>query len=118
MKNKIWIVLTVIFLSQLIISCCDCSSALSYENTYTGVSIIPYDISGFNLTEVNGKVYKNAFGLGVSVNFDSEVYACKTNPVSSFGFSLQRLFLVIVLETISYIPIQLAICLYTLLIPI
>lgn len=72
MKLKVLAVGGILILSQIVISCiCNCPKWSTFEHRYKGVSVTAYDTSGFNPVEANGKVYKNAFGLGISVNFDS-----------------------------------------------
>jgi len=83
MRSKVIVILLIGFISQLIISCCDCDDPHTYENIYTGVTVIPYDNSGFSPQEVTDTVYKNAFGLGVYVDFELRQYANRI----SFGFS-------------------------------
>ena len=85
MKNKVFIILIAGFLLQLIISCCNCEDPATYENIYTGVIITPYDNSGFSSVVAADTVYKNAFGLGIQVNFESNLYADHTNL--GFGFN-------------------------------
>ncbi|MBS4061081.1 MAG: hypothetical protein KG029_11840 [Bacteroidetes bacterium] len=75
MRNKVLIILVVGFLSQILISCCKCGDSFTFENIYTGVTVIPYDNSGFAPKIAIDTVYKNAFGLGVLVNFESKPYA-------------------------------------------
>ncbi|GAF05135.1 hypothetical protein [Saccharicrinis fermentans] len=79
MRNKVLIILVTGFLLQVIISCCDCGDPHTYENIYTGVTVIPYDNSGFYPEIVVDTVYKNAFGLGVQVDFESRQYANHIN---------------------------------------
>lgn len=92
MRQKVFIILAILSLSQLLISCCDCDPTLTYENTYKDVTIIPYDISGYNTVIAEDTVYRNAFGLGISVGFDSKVYANTTFSISSLGFSSAQAF--------------------------
>ena len=85
MKNKVVTILFLGFLSQIILSCCDCGEAFTYQNLYTGVTIIPYDISGFNAEIATDTVYRNAFGLGVMVNFETKLAV--NAPKSGLGFN-------------------------------
>lgn len=85
MKNKVLTILFLGFLSQIILSCCDCSEAFTYQNLYTGVTIIPYDISGFNAEIATDTVYKNAFGLGVMVNFETKLAVNAPKPGLGFN---------------------------------
>lgn len=73
MRNKVLIIIIFGFISQIIISCCDCCDTFTYENIYTGVTVIPYDNSGFNSEIAADTVYKNAFGLGIHVKFESQL---------------------------------------------
>ena len=75
------------FLSQIFFSCCDCSPTSTYENNYTDVSIIPYDTSGFNNKIVVDKVYKNTFGLGISVIFEPVKISDNSKLFSGLGFN-------------------------------
>lgn len=87
MKNKVLIVLSTMFLSQVFFSCCDCPISETFENNYTNVSIIPYDTSGFNTEIVIDKVSKNTFGLGLLVNFETIKVASNFKKLSSLGFN-------------------------------
>jgi len=73
MIKKILTILLIGFVLQIIISSCGCGDSFTYENIYTGVTIIPYDNSGFNSKIATDTVYKNAFGLVIQVNFDSKL---------------------------------------------
>lgn len=73
MRNKVLIILLFGFVSQIIISCCNCDDTFTYENIYTGVTVTPYDNTGFYSEIAADTVYKNAFGLGVQVNFESKL---------------------------------------------
>ncbi len=89
MKNKVFIVLSTMFLSQMFFSCwgCDCPTPEIFENNYTDVSVIPYDTSGFNYEVVNDTVAKNTFGLGVLVNFETIKIASNFLKLSALGFN-------------------------------
>jgi len=89
MKNKVLIILSAMFLSQMFFSCwgCDCSAPSTFENNYTDVSIIPYDTSGFNPEIVVNKAYKNAFGLGISVIFEPIKISYNLKIFSDLGFT-------------------------------
>jgi len=86
MKNKVWIVLSVIFTFQFIVSCCNCDPVQTFENQYDDVTVVAYDTSGFSVEEVNGEVYKNAFGLGVMVNFETIKVSSAINMFAPMGF--------------------------------
>lgn len=85
MRNKVLTILLLGFVSQIIISCCDCGETFTYENIYTGVAVTPYDNSGFYSEIATDTVYKNAFGLGVQVNFESKL--AENNIDLGLGFS-------------------------------
>lgn len=93
MKNKVLIVLSVMFTFQFIVSCCNCDSTETFENHYNELAIIPYDTSGFSVKEATEDVYKNAFGLGVMVNFetvkvsDSMRFFCDMSFGTALAFS-------------------------------
>ena len=86
MRNKTLIVLSIGFLSQTIISCCNCGDSSTYENYYSGVTVTPYNNSGFypQIAIATDTVYRNAFGLGIEVNFESKLYSDQT---LGFGFN-------------------------------
>jgi hypothetical protein len=85
MNFKSIIALLSIFIIQFLASCgwCDCNPQ-SYEVEYDGITIIPWNTAGFNATEVTDTVYRNAFGLTVSVNFEPKKVS---QIMSNFGFS-------------------------------
>jgi len=87
MRNKTLIILAVIFLSQVVISCCDCGSPVTIENLYTDIKVTPYDNSGFTPEVAKNKVYKRAFGLEIYANYESKIYAQNSTSLSNFGFS-------------------------------
>jgi len=71
MIKKAGVIILSIFVVQVITSCLpQCGDAGTYEHIYNGVTITPYDLSGFNTKPIIDSVYKNAFGLSVSVNFE------------------------------------------------
>ncbi len=87
--NKKLKVLLFIYLFQIIASCntCDCGDMQTYEKTYNGIELKAWDTSGFQNEEVTDTVYRNAFGLSVSVEFDlNEVTSHSKIDLSSFGF--------------------------------
>lgn len=89
MKNKVLIVVSIMFLTQLFFSCwrCNCPTPETFENNYTDVSIIPYDTSGFNYEVVNDTVNKNTFGLGILVNFETIKVAFNFKKLATLGFN-------------------------------
>lgn len=85
LKKSIFLLL-VVFLSQLINSCIfHCPDPAAYENIYTEVSITAINTAGFYPTEVSDSVYKNAFGLTILVNFESNQIAA-AQPLTFPGF--------------------------------
>jgi len=88
MRNKVLTILLLGFMSQIIFSCCDCGDTFTYENVYTGVTVIAYDNSGFSSDIAIDTVYKNAFGLGVNVNFDSKLADNSVNLGLGFNSAL------------------------------
>lgn len=87
-SRKPYIVLALIFVFQLTVSCfCDCPGPKTYEVVYNDVSVVGHDTSGFGSEEVLAdSVYKNAFGLTVSVNFDlNKISASDHRPFSLFN---------------------------------
>jgi len=89
MKNKVIIILTLMFLSSTIISCCDCADPVTYEKVYNAVEITPYDLSGFSPMVATESVYRNAFGLTLSVNAENKIYAQKVNLGFNSALALQ-----------------------------
>ena len=86
MKNKVTIVLSVMFMFQFIVSCCNCDPTETFENHYQELTIFAYDTSGFNVKEATENAYKNAFGLGVMVKFESIKVSDSMNCYSNLGF--------------------------------
>jgi len=86
MKNKVAIVLSVMFMFQFIVSCCNCDPTETFENHYNELTVIPYDTSGFSVKEATDNVYKNAFGLGVMVNFETIKVSDSMSFYSNLGF--------------------------------
>lgn len=86
MRNKVLIILLLGFMLQIIISCCNCGDSYTYENNYTGLTVTAYDNSGFYAEIATDTVYKNAFGLGVLVNFESKL--AENNANLGFGFAM------------------------------
>lgn len=86
MNSKSIIALISIFTIQFLSSCvpCKCGDAVTYEVEYDGITVVPWDTAGFGLAEVTDSVYRNAFGLTLSVNFEPR----KVSQIqSNFGFS-------------------------------
>jgi len=83
MIKKIIIVLAILFLGQLIMSCifCNCNDPETYEVNYTSIFVTAFNTAGFMNTEVEDSVYKNAFGISVSV---ASNYVISTNTESSY----------------------------------
>ena len=75
--------LSVGFISQVIVSCCQCGETFTTEILYNGVRITPYDNAGFFPRVATDTVYKNAFGLDIELNFETQVVE---NSVG-FGFN-------------------------------
>lgn len=86
MNSKSIIVLVSIFVLQSITSCipCKCDPPATYEVTYDSITIIPWNTSGFNATEVADVAYRNAFGLSLTANFEPQKIACHS---LGLGFS-------------------------------
>jgi hypothetical protein len=95
LKKSIFLLL-IAFLSQLIPGCLfRCPDPATYENIYTGVTLTAFNTAGFYPSEVVDSVYKNAFGLTVSVNFESkQMAAAKLRLIpeikSAYAFSCEE----------------------------
>ncbi|MCP4460371.1 MAG: hypothetical protein GY816_20465 [Cytophagales bacterium] len=86
MNSKSIIAFVSIFLIQFVMSCnpCKCDDAITYEVEYDGITITPWNTSGFGATEVIDTVYRNSFGITLSVNFEPR----KVSRIpKNFGFS-------------------------------
>lgn len=86
MLKKTILIFSTIFLIQLMCSCifCDCPDTKTYEVQYNTISITPYNTAGFQDKEVIDSVYKNAFGIAVSVNFE----LMKINKITTHSYPL------------------------------
>jgi hypothetical protein len=86
MNSKSLIVLSLLFLSQMILSCnpCECDFK-EYEITFNGVTLEAFDASGFVNEPVADEVDIQTFGLELRILFDQKRLA-QSQP-SSFGFS-------------------------------
>ena len=91
MNKKILSLFLLYFLQFILTSCdpCDCGSSNSFERKYNGLELNAWDTSGFQYVEVSDSVYKNSFGLTVSVEFklNQITYFKPKSDWSSFGFS-------------------------------
>lgn len=83
MRIKFLFVLVGLFLLQFFTSCCR-DSPLSYQVEYHGMSITPWNTSGFNPTVASDTLFRNTFGLSVQMEFEPEEVSYN---LPSFGFS-------------------------------
>ena len=79
------------YVIQFIASSCDpcsCETVQTFERLYNGIELKSWDTSGFQNQEVIGEVYKNAFGLTISIGFDLEQIASFKPKINlkSFAF--------------------------------
>ncbi len=88
MNTKSVTVLISIFAIQFVTSCvyrCTCDDSVTYEVIYESITVTPWNTSGFNASEeVTDSVYRNAFGITLSVNFEPKEVSCSQ---TGFGFS-------------------------------
>ena len=90
MKRRALVIIISVFVVQIFISCFDddcsgdCSDGFIYEQTYSGVSLIP-----FNTLGTDKEVYKDTFGMLISMELTSEAITriSKKTIISNFGFS-------------------------------
>jgi len=89
MKVKIVFIYSLIFLTQLIASClpCTCDAPQTFNVVYESVIVRAFDTSGFNAAEVMDSVHRNAFGMSVSVNFETLSISSAPKKIQGFGFS-------------------------------
>ncbi|PKP11041.1 MAG: hypothetical protein CVU09_04490 [Bacteroidetes bacterium HGW-Bacteroidetes-4] len=96
MLKKSFIFFFAVFLLQLMNSCLfRCPDPGTFENIYYGVTITAFNTAGFYPVEVVDSVYKNAFGLTVSVNFETkQIAATKPRLIpefkSAYAFSCEE----------------------------
>ena len=84
MNTKSVIALISIFFIQFVMSCCTCDEPVTYKVEYDGITVTPWNTAGFNATKVMDTVYRNAFGLTLSVNFEQYKISSLYN---NFGLS-------------------------------
>lgn len=65
------------------VSCCRCGETFTTEILYNGVTVTPYDNAGFVPQVATDTVYKNAFGLDIRVDFETQL----VENSAGFGFS-------------------------------
>lgn len=92
MPHKASFVFALIFITQLIFSCdvgdwCDCAPSQNLEIIYDDVEITAWNTAGFRSKIVKDTVFKEAFGLSVSVNFTTTAIAMTRKTPISFGFN-------------------------------
>lgn len=89
MKKTI-IVLGLIYLIQFTISCipCDCNPPQTFEIIYYDITVTAYNTAGYQNNIVEDTIYKNAFGLTVTVDFDLITIAKLMNPKGKAGFNI------------------------------
>lgn len=93
--NKVIRSLLFLYTFQLLLSACtdindcNCSPAKTYEISNTDFDLNALDTSGFQVSEINGTVNKNAFGIRLNLyyNFDRIAKVNPKNNVSELGFS-------------------------------
>ncbi len=87
MLAKIITVMSIMFVSQTIISCDECGlgGPSAYDVVFNEAIITIYDTSGFSSSIAVDSVYKIAFGLGI--NIKREDTPISMNAKRSFGFS-------------------------------
>ncbi len=90
MLARVLTIMSIIFLSQTIVSCIlnpcgDDNGPSAYDVVYTESRIGVYDTSGFNEEIATDSVYKFAFGLQISV--DTERTPISTNYEKGFAFN-------------------------------
>lgn len=86
MNSKSITILLGVFILQTVSSCCFCDDVVSYDVIYESLDLTPIDTSGFSNTEVSDTVFKQSFGLEVSVNSDWQVVS-NSSIFKNFGFS-------------------------------
>ncbi|MCV6630520.1 MAG: hypothetical protein OIF50_11765 [Flavobacteriaceae bacterium] len=93
MNKKIISLFLLYFLQFYATSCipCNCDPVRTYERIYNGLEIKAWDTSKFQNEEITDSVYKNAFGLTISVEFELNQIASLHKATSvqwaSFGFA-------------------------------
>jgi len=89
MNKKVTVLLVFYIMQFMISSCvnCHCNSG-NYDKEYNGVEVKAWDTSGFQNNEIidSTPVFKNSFGLSVSVMFKLEEVS-KTFNLNSLGFN-------------------------------
>lgn len=88
--KKAVIILSIIFILKLFISCsepCGETGPQSFKVNYTDISIQAIDLSGFEIVEIEGKVYKNSFGLIVDIISEHIEEDIAFMPIPNIGFS-------------------------------
>ena len=85
MNSKSFIALVAIFFIQFLASCvsCDCNPQ-SFQVEYDGITLTTWNTAGFSAEEVSDTVYRNVFGLTLSVNFEPKKVS---QILNNFGFS-------------------------------
>ncbi len=75
MLSKVLTVMSIMFLSQLLWSCCRNvdDETYTYNIEFLDAKIQLLDISGFNSIEVSDSVYKEAFGLRVFMETEEKI---------------------------------------------
>ena len=87
MIKKSLFLLLLFVLVKLFVSCDSrCGGSATYENIYNNVTIKAFNTAGFQSIPVEDSVFKNTFGLTISMNFETNQVARNKIPFQS-GFS-------------------------------
>src|SRR3989339_658107 len=87
MIKKSLFLLLLFVLVKLFVSCDSrCGGSATYENIYNNVIIKAFNTAGFQSILVEDSVFKNTFGLTISMNFETNQVARNKIPFQS-GFS-------------------------------